>query len=253
RLKAQLEQVRNACEFALHMADEAGFDARAAYHIEIAVDEACTNIVEHGFAGQETGQIDLIARFDDSCLTLIISDNSPPFDPTAMASVNMKNEVYKREPGGWGIHFVRQLMDEVHYGYSEGRNHLTLVKCLPMPPEPILETSDFKIAQSSTDKNYRVLQLAGRLDGVSSPMLLQTLNEQMQTGQTQLILDMAGVDYISSSGLKVLASGWRDCKEKGGHLVLVGLNDRLTDIFDIVGFNTFLDIYPDVKTFLAIE
>lgn len=251
KLDAHVERVRDACEFSLQIADEAGFDARAAYHIEIAVDEACTNIVEHGFAGQKGGVIDILARFDGQCLTLIISDNSPPFDPTTMAAVDTSSEVYKREPGGWGIHFVRQLMDEVHYGYSDGKNHLTLVKCLPAPVEPILESGDFKISQMSASKNYRVLHLSGRLDGVSSPALLQVFHDMIQAGQVRLILDMSDVAFISSSGLKVLASGWRDSKEKDGHMALVGLSDRLTDIFDIVGFNTFFDIYPDVTSVLA--
>lgn len=258
KIDAKMERVREACEFVAQLAEEAGFDARAAYHIEIAVDEVCTNIVEHGFAPHKGaasgGYIALNVRFDDPCLKMAISDNSPQFDPTTQAKVDMDNDHYKREPGGWGLHFVRQLMDEVEYGYAEGQNHLTLTKCLPAPAAVLVESHDFRVQTGDTHKNYQVLRLFGRLDGVSAPALKQSLAQMTTGGKSRLILDMAGVDYISSSGLKVMASVWRDCREHEGNLLLAGLNERLQDIFDIVGFNTFFDIYTDTDAaFEAIQ
>lgn len=252
KVEARLEYVRQACEFVLKVAEEAGFDPRAAYHIEIAVDEACTNIVEHGFlkTGEE-GVIEVTTQFDGRCLTVAISDNSPPFDPTAQAKVDTQSEGYKREPGGWGIHFVRQLMDDVSYSYSDRQNHLTLTKCLPAPAEILVSSHDFTIQRSAVTKNYHVLHLNGRLDGVSSPALDKALKSLVEQGQHRLILDMTGVDYVSSSGLKVLASGWRNTHNENGNLVVVALNDRLQDIFDIVGFDTFFEIYADTDEALA--
>ncbi|NJL94581.1 MAG: ATP-binding protein [Anaerolineae bacterium] len=79
RIRAALEAVRQACDFVVQAAEAASLDARAVYHCEMAVDEICTNIVEHGFQNRADGTIALTTREANSCLEIIIQDDSAPF------------------------------------------------------------------------------------------------------------------------------------------------------------------------------
>jgi anti-sigma B factor antagonist len=140
-------------------------------------------------------------------------------------------------------------MDKVTYQYVNNLNQLTLSKCLPR--EELIEDEGFTVVRLHLDSNFDGLRVQGRVDGMSSPQLASALQDVMAGGSRRIVIDLGGVDYMSSSGLKVLASAWRECDGAGGALVLASLNERLLDLFDIVGFNTFFDIYPDVNTAIS--
>lgn len=124
RIQPTREGVRHACAFVVQAATQLGMDEQAVYHCEIAVDEACTNIAEHGAAGE----IVLSVQDDAPFLTITIIDNSAPFNPLDLAEPAIESEEYKREPGGWGVFFFKKLMDQVSYAYRDGKNQLTLRK-----------------------------------------------------------------------------------------------------------------------------
>lgn len=253
-IKALLEEVRHACDFVVEAAQDVGLDARAVYHCEMAVDETCTNVVEHGYKGAaQVGMITIAAQREDNCLKITISDSGPPFDPTSQAEPDIQSEAVKLKPGGWGIYFIKQLMDEVRYEYGNGQNHLVMLKCLPEEVESVMLEDELSVEIMEGRSGYWILQLAGRLDTASSPSLATKLAEQLNRNRHHLILDLQQVDYVSSSGLKVLASAWRDIRDVDGRLLLVGLNQRLLEIFDMVGFTTFFDIYEDVSSALATK
>ena len=62
---------------------------------------------------------------------------------------------------------------------------------------------------------------------------------------------MREVNYISSSGLKVFISAWRRAQKTGGKLILVGLTDRVREVFAVSGFDSVLPILPSVDDALA--
>lgn len=129
RIAGLLEQVALACEFVVQEARKAGLDDHAVYHCELAVDEACTNIVEHGFrlrGGQQS--IDIFCHSDSRRFIITLVDDAPPFNPLTQAEPDPHAPLEQRSSGGWGIHFIKQLMDEATYQYHDNRNHLTLVK-----------------------------------------------------------------------------------------------------------------------------
>lgn len=82
RIVGILSNVSVACEFVVEQAREAGMDDRALHHCYLAVDEACTNIIEHGY-GQFCREcvIDVCCMYDKDKLTITIIDDSPAFDP----------------------------------------------------------------------------------------------------------------------------------------------------------------------------
>lgn len=81
--------------------------------------------------------------------------------------------------------------------------------------------------------------VSGRLDTVSSPELEQKLAGELD-GVTQLILDFSDLEYISSSGLRVLLQAKKGVN--GGKVKVINANSDIMDVFEITGFDQILDI-----------
>ena len=117
-------------ELVVEAAKEAGFNASAIYAVELAVDEACTNIIEHAYEGEGKGDIQCSCEVSDKALTIVLHDHGRPFDPNKVPVPNVKNGLKKVKTGGAGLFLMRKLMDDVHFEFfGEKGNKLTLVKC----------------------------------------------------------------------------------------------------------------------------
>ena len=131
RIPGLIEKVRVACDFVVEAAQRAGLDERAVYHCQLAVDEACTNIVEHGYGRNNPNTvIDIICRSEDNRFTITVLDDSTLFDPFARPDPDPTTILDDRAQGGWGIYFIKKVMDEVDYQRQGERNRLTMVKNL---------------------------------------------------------------------------------------------------------------------------
>ena len=123
-------------EFVTRAAEDAGLDARATYAVQMAVDEACTNIIEYAYGGEGQGDIECACRIDDDSLTVILHDHGRPFDPDCVPDPDLKACLEDRKVGGLGLYFMRQLMDKVHFDFTpDSGNVLTLVKRKGEPSE----------------------------------------------------------------------------------------------------------------------
>ena len=131
RIPGLLEKVRVACDFVVEAAKHAGLDERAVYHCQLAVDEACTNIVEHGYGANGRNQvIDIICRSESTRFTITVVDDSTPFNPMAQSEPDPATVLNDRDEGGWGIYFIKKVMDDVSYQRQGDRNRLIMVKNL---------------------------------------------------------------------------------------------------------------------------
>ena len=119
-------------EFVGRAARNCGFDAKAIYAVELATDEAFTNIVEHAYGGESDEMVECACQVGQERLTIILHDCGQAFDPTEVAEPNLDAPLEDRETGGLGIYFMRKLMDEVHFTpaplNSDGCNTLTMIK-----------------------------------------------------------------------------------------------------------------------------
>jgi serine/threonine-protein kinase RsbW len=105
-----------------------GVDAATIPDVVLAVDEAATNIILHGYQGQE-GIIEIEVEQEGDALVVRLRDEAVPFDPTSVPLPDLTVPLEQRAPGGLGIYLIRQVMDEVAYRItSQGGNELTLVK-----------------------------------------------------------------------------------------------------------------------------
>ncbi len=249
------ELVPDVCDFVVATARRANLNDRAVYHCQMAVDEACTNIIEHGFSEVDhRGQIEVICRDEPGQFTITIFDDGPPFDPTRQAAPDPATPLAEREPGGWGIYFIKKMMDTVAYTREDGRNCLIITK--DKSPENMLQPVD---SQALSEDAVRELapgiwgiQPVTRLDSNTAPALQTLLDDQVASGRTTLLVDMSAVSYISTSGLKVFLNIWRSLQAKGGRLALAGMMPYVREVFDTVGFDQFFDIHPTVDNALSV-
>lgn len=96
-----------------------------AWPFHVALDEVLSNVVNHGFAGQQ-GSIEIQLRLAERGLELVVLDDAPPFDPLAAPAADTAAALEERPIGGLGILVVRKLMESVEYERVDGRNRLTL-------------------------------------------------------------------------------------------------------------------------------
>jgi anti-sigma regulatory factor (Ser/Thr protein kinase) len=129
---ARFESLDTVREFVSLAAEEYGLDAKAIYAVELATDEAFTNIVEHAYGGESSEQVECTCEFTVDRLIIILHDCGLPFDPTLVPEPDLDAPLEERETGGLGIFFMRKLMDEVHFSPGSKKtgncNTLTMIK-----------------------------------------------------------------------------------------------------------------------------
>lgn len=128
---ANLEQVR---QFVIEAAEECGMKPKTVFAVELAVDEAFSNIIDHAYGGESQELIECTCQSDEDRLIIKLKDCGEPFRPNGVPQPNLDACLEERKIGGLGLHFMRQLMDEVSYSFSTGPgnrvncNSLTMVK-----------------------------------------------------------------------------------------------------------------------------
>jgi serine/threonine-protein kinase RsbW len=108
-------------------------DAEACYDLQLAVDEACTNVIEHGYAGMNPGSIILGLDVTAGQVCVTITDFGHPFEPSEAPKPDVKAGLEERPTGGFGLYFIYQTMDEVDYETTEAGNRLYFIKKLHRP------------------------------------------------------------------------------------------------------------------------
>jgi serine/threonine-protein kinase RsbW len=124
--------------------------------VQVAVDEACSNIIEHAYGGEASadapGSLDrprspdaprpqtirCTCRTQQDRLIIELHDHGRPFDPATVPKPNLDADLNERHAGGLGVYFIQQLMDTVRFESAPGQgNTLTLTKFrAPTAPQP---------------------------------------------------------------------------------------------------------------------
>jgi anti-sigma B factor antagonist len=97
-----------------------------------------------------------------------------------------------------------------------------------------------------------LLTLSGRLDAATAPTLKQQIDALFDQGRYRIVLDLSDLDYIASPGLRVLIEARKRARDRkisdleGGDIRIANLPPRVKEVFDLTGFTTLFEIYPDV-------
>ncbi len=130
---AYLESLENFRGFIRqHCAALPGINAAFLYDIQLAVDEACTNIITHGYADMDPGSIIVDLEVAPDKITVSLTDFGHSFEPDSSPIPDTTTSVEERAAGGFGIFFIRQSMDRMDYRVTEDGNTMVLTKYIPM-------------------------------------------------------------------------------------------------------------------------
>jgi anti-sigma regulatory factor (Ser/Thr protein kinase) len=125
----RFEYLSTIADFIAETGQNGGFDQDTIFHVQMAVDEACSNVIEHAYAGQDKGDITLNCNCQPGEWVITIYDTGHPFDPSAVPEPNLNASLDEIKTGGLGLYFMRQLMDEIEFSFNEKRgNKLRMVK-----------------------------------------------------------------------------------------------------------------------------
>jgi anti-sigma regulatory factor (Ser/Thr protein kinase) len=106
-------------------------DEKDIFEVQLAVDEACTNIMEHAYSGK-SGKITIQCKLSPNKkeFTIKLIDQGKPFDPNTVVPPDTEATLDQRKRGGYGIFFMNKLMQTVKYAFTEKGNELTMSKLL---------------------------------------------------------------------------------------------------------------------------
>lgn len=132
KLTSNVDHVGVAREFVAEIAKAVPMSARQVYGLELAVDEALTNVVEHACAGREDAHVELSVSFADDEFTILITHDGSGFDPSTKPDVDLTAYIAERRVGGLGLFLIKKLMDEVEYSTGDdGLRRIRLMKRHP--------------------------------------------------------------------------------------------------------------------------
>ena len=129
-LHNDIQQIPQLADFIESVADLAHLDVGTTMSINLALEEAVSNVIMYAYPEGSDGLVDIEAIIRKDMLRFIISDNGIAFDPTAAPDADVNLDLEDRPIGGLGIFLVKNIMDTVSYQRSDGKNILTMTKKL---------------------------------------------------------------------------------------------------------------------------
>src|SRR5512138_1180060 len=106
RFPARFEFLDEIRSRVAEVARAAGFSDKAVYAVQLAADEAASNIIEHAYAGRPGASFDMSCDFKNDRLVLVFTDQGKTFDITRVAKPDVKADLSERKIGGLGIYLM---------------------------------------------------------------------------------------------------------------------------------------------------
>jgi anti-anti-sigma factor len=100
---------------------------------------------------------------------------------------------------------------------------------------------------------FDVLEIQGRIDGLTASILKRSVDQAAVDGRRNLILDFTHVSYMSSAGLRVILQSHKALNQIGGKLTLVSVPSAVMDVFNVSGMTGFLQIIDELKSLLTVS
>jgi anti-sigma regulatory factor (Ser/Thr protein kinase) len=115
-------------DFVAQVGEGLGLDEQVIYELQLAVDEACSNVIEHGYGGRG-GEIEVTIEPTEDGIQVMMRDWGNPFDPDAVPIPDVTAPLENRKLGGLGLFLMRKMMDDVRFEFDRQQgNTLTMMK-----------------------------------------------------------------------------------------------------------------------------
>ncbi|NJK62304.1 MAG: STAS domain-containing protein [Synechococcaceae cyanobacterium SM2_3_1] len=103
-------------------------------------------------------------------------------------------------------------------------------------------------ARTPTGEKLAIIPLQGRLASQNASEVRQLLHQVISYGYANILLDLAAVNFIDSSGIGVLISALKKCRTLGGNLCLCNISEAVVDLLEITSLNQAFGCFDDVQT-----
>ena len=137
-IPAQMSYLVQVRDFIEHIGKKYKFDDKTINSFKLVIDEACTNIIRHGYRDIKNGEITIKAIIRRLSLTILMIDQGISYDPRQANTPDLAKYVNIGKKGGLGILMMRKLMDDIQYTVTERGNEFRLTKYRENTQEPKL-------------------------------------------------------------------------------------------------------------------
>jgi serine/threonine-protein kinase RsbW len=129
-VESKIDSLPIIADFIENVLSQFRADAGTVYKIQLAVDEATTNVINYAYP-VGTGPLKIVLELAGEDILVTLMDKGKPFDPTTIPVPDVGADLEERKIGGLGIYFMRKLMDDISYSFDPGEgNKLTLRKTI---------------------------------------------------------------------------------------------------------------------------
>ena len=132
RITNELDEITALAIFVEEFCSDLALPAETTMHINLALEEAVSNVIMHAYPLEEHHEIRLKASLTDNQLIFLLTDKGLSFDPTNAPDADITIPIEERAIGGLGIFLIRSIMNEVSYQRLDGENRLTMKKYIEL-------------------------------------------------------------------------------------------------------------------------
>lgn len=125
---SDLGNLARIAEFVAAAAARLGLNEQQTFEVQMAVDEACANVMEHAYGPGQAGEIQIRCETAGDDLVVTIRDQGRPFDPSLVPAPDLSCPLSERQIGGLGLYFMRRLMDRLEFHFNATGNELRMYK-----------------------------------------------------------------------------------------------------------------------------
>ncbi|MEJ2487595.1 MAG: ATP-binding protein [Anaerolineales bacterium] len=115
-------------DFVIENAQKVGFTEKETYAVQLAVDEACANIIEHAYGGEGVGNIEMTINTSRRSIEVILKDTGDAFDPNEVPDLDISLPLDQLGERGAGVYLMHKLMDEVLFEFSKPKGTTLIMR-----------------------------------------------------------------------------------------------------------------------------
>jgi anti-sigma B factor antagonist len=97
----------------------------------------------------------------------------------------------------------------------------------------------------SKENGVFILAVDGNLDAEGTQAMEEKVLALLEAGETSLLFDFSQLDYINSSGLRVLVLAYQRLKKASGRVAICGIKDYIQEVFEVSGYDKIFPLFPD--------
>lgn len=127
RVAAEPENLSRIGDFIARCCNEWRVEDMEAFRLQLAVDEAAMNVIEHAYEGKG-GDLRVVCWVDEHDFCVALQDHGRQFRVEDVPEPKLTGNLEERESGGLGLHFMQQIMDEVVFQFDQDGNRLSMIK-----------------------------------------------------------------------------------------------------------------------------